>query len=100
VLNGAALTVTGGGVSWTNNLAVDGSIGVGSPAVVTPPTLSFGHSGGGLQFSWTGSFKLQSQTNTIIRSKWIDYPGGGTSPVTVPIDVTKGAVFFRLVTGP
>ena len=30
VVNGAALTVTGAGANWTNNLAVDGSISVTS----------------------------------------------------------------------
>ena len=67
---------------------------------IAPPTLSFTNTGGGLQFSWTGSFKLQAQTNTIlvgISTNWSDYPGGGSSPVTVPIDATKGSVFFRLV---
>jgi autotransporter-associated beta strand protein len=103
VLNGAALTVTGGGATWTNNLAVDGSISVASVLVVTPPTMNFTHTGNSLQFSWTSGFKLQVQTNSIhvgISTNWADYPGGGTSPVTVPIDVTKETVFFRLVSTP
>jgi autotransporter-associated beta strand protein len=101
LLNGSALTITGGNATWTNNLAVDGSITVTAVTSVTPPTLTFSHSGsGGLQFSWTGSFKLQSQTNSISRNNWADYPAGGTSPVTVPIDVTKGSVLFRLVSAP
>jgi hypothetical protein len=56
--------------------------------------------GNDLQFSWTGSFKLQSQTNGFnvgISSNWADYPGGGASPVIVPIDATQATVFFRLV---
>jgi fibronectin-binding autotransporter adhesin len=104
VANGAALTVTGGNATWANNLAVDGSISVATVLVVTPPTLTFTPIGGNsLQFSWTGSFKLQSQTNSInvgISNNWVDYPGGGTSPVTAPIDVTKGTVFFRLAPAP
>ncbi|MGA2748936.1 MAG: hypothetical protein ABSG59_09190 [Verrucomicrobiota bacterium] len=46
------------------------------------------------------SFKLQAQTNSIsvgISTNWADYPGGGTSPVTVAIDGTTETVFFRLV---
>ncbi|GEM_PF-691401 len=102
VLNGAAFTVTGGGVNWTNNLAVDGSITAGS--AISRPTLNFTNVGGNsLRFSWTGSFKLQVQTNSInvgLGTNWVNYPGGGTSPVIVPADATKGAVFFRLAPTP
>jgi autotransporter-associated beta strand protein len=103
VQNGALLTVTGSGATWNNNLVVDGSISVASVLVVTPPTLNFTNTGNGLQFSWTGSFKLQAQTNHInvgISTNWVDYPGGGTSPVTVPVSLTNGAAFFRLVSTP
>ncbi len=105
VANGAALTVSGGGATWVNNLAVDGSITVATvTAPPTPPTLVVSPSGGSLQFSWTGSgFKLQAQTNSLsvgISNNWGDYPGGGTSPVNVPINVANGAVFFRLISTP
>jgi autotransporter-associated beta strand protein len=101
VLNGAALTVSGGGATWTNNLVDDGSISV--IGFVPAPTLNFTKIGNSLQFTWTGSFKLQSQTNSLsvgIRSNWGDYPGGGTSPITVPIDATQATVFFRLAPTP
>jgi hypothetical protein len=65
--------------------------------------LNFTHTGNSIQFSWTGSFKLQAQTNSLsvgLSTNWMDYPGGGTSPVTVPIGVTNGTVFFRLVSTP
>jgi len=29
-------------------------------------------------------------------TNWVDYPGGGTNPVDVPIDRLNKAVFFRL----
>ena len=99
IQNGGALTVTGAGVTWTNNLAMDGSISV----LTAPPTLNFTQMGDSLQFSWTGDFKLQSQTNDItvgISTNWGDYPGGGSSPVTVPIDAANETVFFRLVSIP
>jgi autotransporter-associated beta strand protein len=102
--NGAALTVAGAGATWANNLAVDGSITVNS--VIAPPALNFTEIGNSLRFSWTDgfySFKLQAQTNSLsvgITTNWVDYPFGGTSPVTVPIDVTNGTVFFRLVPKP
>lgn len=66
---------------------------------VAAPTLNFTSSGGNLQFSWTGSFKLQSQTNTLstgIGGPWFDYPGGGSSPVNVLVDPAQPSVFFRL----
>ena len=105
VANGAALTVSGGGATWVNNLAVDGSITVATvTAPPTPPTLVVSPSGGSLQFSWTGSgFKLQAQTNSLsvgISNNWGDYPGGGASPVSVPINVANGSVFFRLISTP
>jgi fibronectin-binding autotransporter adhesin len=77
--------------------------GTGALEVVTtePPVLQFANLGGGqLQFSWTGAYKLQAQTNALsigISNNWADYPGGGSSPVTVPVDPAQGSVFFRLV---
>ncbi len=76
--------------------------GAGSLLVTSslPPKLGFTRSGNSLQFSWDGSFKLQAQTNMVnvgISTNWSDYPGGGSSPVTVPIDSANGTVVFRLV---
>ena len=68
-------------------------------AVVPSPTLNFTNSGGSLDFSWTGSFKLQAQTNALnvgIGTNWSDYPGGSTSPVNVTLDPAQPSVFFRL----
>ena len=85
------------GYNWTNNLAGDGSVGVASLA--GSPTLTYSQSAGHLNLSWTGPYKLQAQTNTLsigISNNWHDVTGGGTSPVSVPIDSANGAVFFRL----
>ena len=88
-----------GGLAWdTSNL------GSGILAVVVssgPPTLNVIQTGSSLNFSWTGTYKLQSQTNALnigLNSNWGDYPGGGSSPVNVTIDPTAPSVFFRLVT--
>jgi hypothetical protein len=54
----------------------------------------------GLQFSWTGDFKLQAQTNSLnlgTDTNWFDYPGGTNSPITVPVDATLDTLFFRLI---
>jgi autotransporter-associated beta strand protein len=100
LLNGAVISVIGARATWINNLAVDGSIYVAT--VVPPPTLTFTQAGNNLQFSWSdglNSFKLQAQTNRFnagLGTIWSDYPGGGTSPITVVIDAANGATFFRL----
>lgn len=102
---GSTLTITGGGpgVTWANNLETDGSITVVT-APPPSPTLDFTRTGDNtLRFEWTGSFKLQAQTNSLsggLGSQWFDYPGGSVSPVNVTVDPTKGTVFFRLVNTP
>lgn len=78
----------------TDSLATTGVL-----SVVGAPTLNYTNNGTNLGFSWSGAFKLQSQTNGLnvgISTNWGDYPGGGSSPVSVPIDVLRGSVFFRL----
>lgn len=88
------------GYTWdTTQLAVDGTIRVAE--VLAPPTLITTPVSGGLQFTWDGNYKLQAQTNSLsvgLSTNWFDYPGGGTSGVTVPIDTAKDTVFFRLST--
>jgi hypothetical protein len=70
------------------------------------PMLIFTQTGNSLQFSWNttfGAFRLQAQTNDLsvgLSQDWFDYPGGGTSPVIVPLGATNGAVFFRLISTP
>ena len=101
VANGAAMTVSGGlpaGLAWQNNLEVDGSISVVSGSV-TPPTLGVSQAGNVLTFTWTGSFKLQSQTNSLntgLNNAWFDYPGGNVSGVTATVNPANPTVFFRL----
>jgi autotransporter-associated beta strand protein len=56
VLNGAAMTITGGGVTWANNLAVNGSVQVTLPyATLTssPKITSFSLQGGNAILSGT-----------------------------------------------
>jgi fibronectin-binding autotransporter adhesin len=106
--NGALINVSGGRATWTNGLAVDGSVGV--VTVSPPPILSVTNLGtGGLKFAWSDSlsiFKLQWQTNSLskgIQTTWSDYPGGGTSPVTVPymfLRTNSQAAFFRIISVP
>jgi hypothetical protein len=63
------------------------------------PTLNVTNNGTSLSFSWTGSFKLQAQTNNFnvgLSGNWGDYPGGSVSPVNVTINPANPTVFFRL----
>ncbi|HEX5218329.1 MAG TPA: autotransporter-associated beta strand repeat-containing protein [Verrucomicrobiae bacterium] len=85
--------------TWQNDVALNGSVKVLSVTPITPPTLGVSQTGNTLNFSWTGPFKLQSQTNSLnfgISSNWSDYPGGSASPVSVTINPTNPTVFFRL----
>lgn len=95
------------GYTWDSaNLNVDGSVTV--TAVEPPPVLNAVSSGGMLEFTWTSSFnyKLQAQWSTANvglipdEEAWFDYPDGGTSPVSVPLDPAQPAMFFRLAPAP
>lgn len=98
-INAASVTIASGGGGAFN--PATGELTVTS--VPAAPTLNFNQGGGSLQFSWTtgnGIFHLQAQTNGLgvgINTNWGNYPGGTTSPVTVPIDAAQETVFFRLV---
>jgi hypothetical protein len=71
--------------------------------VAPAPALAWRFDGGTrtLELSWSGSgFRLQAQTNGLgvgLSTNWFDYPGGESSPVTTPVDLTSHAVFYRLV---
>ena len=84
------------GLSWnTDNLASAGTLVIAGSSA---PTLGYSQSGGVFTFTWSGSYKLQAQTNPLtvgISTNWSDYPGGGSSGVTVTI-TNNPAVFFRL----
>ncbi|HEX5218694.1 MAG TPA: autotransporter-associated beta strand repeat-containing protein [Verrucomicrobiae bacterium] len=92
----------GGGNEWSFNPAT-GALTVVATGSVVPP-LNFTQTGSNLQFSWTNAlFILQAQTNTLgtglvnSSSAWFNYPGGSSSPVSVPMNVANGSVFFRLI---
>jgi len=102
--NGQLATVTLGGVATLRTTSLTGNVNPNSyllvPLVQTAPLLDYNYSAGVLTISWSGSgFRLQAQTNSLsvgLNGNWSDYPGGGTSPVGVTVDKTKGSVFFRL----
>jgi autotransporter-associated beta strand protein len=103
VSNGAALVVTGGAVSWVNNLSVDGSIQV-APSIANYPTnISYSLSGGTLNISWPGThlgWILQSQTNALgvgLTTNWHDVSGtAGVTNQSASLDPANPTVFYRL----
>ena len=94
-----------GGSGSFSSIVSDPGVTVGfADGVVTVlsaggPTLDYTVLGGGvIQFSWTGAFKLQSQTNSLgvgLSNNWVDYPDT-SNPVNVTNDGSIPASFFRL----
>lgn len=85
----------GTGLAWS---FANGVLSVVSSAA--PPTLGVVQTGNALTFTWSGAFKLQSQTNSLntgLSGTWFDYPGGNSSPANVTINPANGSVFFRLI---
>lgn len=85
----------GDGLEWS---LVNGVLSVVTNTA--PPTLQIAKTNSTLTFSWTGAYKLQSQTNSLsvgLSTNWSDYPGGSNSPVNAIIDVSNPTVFFRLL---
>ena len=102
---GSAPSVSLGALNGAlGNLAIVGNaVKLNITGLVAPPTLIFTNLGNSIQFSWTGAFKLQSQTNGLnvgLGTNWADYSGGSTSPVTVLMDALNESVCFRLVSTP
>ena len=109
VVNGSTLKVAGGGMNWTNNLAVDGSIQALSVAPTTanyPTNITFNLTGSTLTIGWPAThlgWILQSESNslsvglTLASNTWFDVTGtaSGTN-ASVTINPNNPTVFFRL----
>jgi hypothetical protein len=109
VVGGLGLTIAGpAGVTFTNNLEVDGSIAVltvpGGPVIPTTPTnITFSVASGNLTIGWPSNYVgwiLQSQTNLRsvgLKTNWFNVAGSGaTNTMTFPVNKTDPTVFFRL----
>jgi autotransporter-associated beta strand protein len=106
VSGGGSLAITGGGanVTWTNKLAVDGSIAVASVVSTTRTNITISVSGNNLTLGWPADhtgWALQAQTNAPgqgLGTNWATVPGStGVNQVVMPINPANGSVFFRLV---
>jgi autotransporter-associated beta strand protein len=108
VANGSALIVTGGGILWTNRLALDGTIAVLATSILpsTPTNISFSVSSGNISITWPGSYlgwQLEAQTNTLRsglntnNSAWSIIPGSTTTTnESFIISPANPSVFYRL----
>ena len=92
------------GLSWTNNLAVDGTLAVLSSVLTTPTNLVWSVSGTNMGLSWPADhrgWRLQVQTNSLssgLGTNWVTVPNStNTTQVIMPIGMDNGSVFFRLV---
>lgn len=71
-------------------------VGQSIPLEPNPPVISTSMSGSDLIVSWTSpsTFTLQTRSSLLF-GNWKNYPGGSTSPVTIPM--TNAVEFLRLV---
>ena len=107
VVGGATLTITGGGATWTNKLAVNGTIVVIPSVNTTPTNIVSSVSGNTLTLSWPADhtgWRLIAQTNTLssglkaATNNWFTVPNSTTvNSMSIPINPANATVFYRLV---
>ena len=102
VTGAGTMAITGGGMNWQNNLAVDGSItatSANSGPATNPTNMTFSVSGGNLSISWPADhlgWTLQSSTN-LTNAIWPAVAGSSTvTNVVIPIDPTVPRTFYRM----
>jgi fibronectin-binding autotransporter adhesin len=98
VTGGATMKVIGGGVGWSNQLAVNGMIVVSS---TNPPTIGTSLSGLTLTLSWPPDYfgwVVQSNSVSLTSTNWFTVPNTGNA-TSYPITITSARtnVFYRLV---
>jgi autotransporter-associated beta strand protein len=101
-----ATVVLPAGPTWTNKLAVDGTIAIlAVPVTVNTnaTNLTATYGGGNLQLGWPTShigWELQVQTNgrsVGLWTNWFVVPGSTTTnQMTIPTSPANGTVFYRL----
>jgi autotransporter-associated beta strand protein len=95
------LPPTPSGLTWTNKVALDGSIALVAAPAPTPANITYSVSGGNLIMNWPAGqgWKLQSQTNLLtvgITTNWVTVPGA-VPPFTNAVNAANKTVFYRLV---
>jgi autotransporter-associated beta strand protein len=101
VSNGDAMTVSGSSVTWSNRLALDGTIEVLSLIPTTPTNLTASLSDGTLTLSWPSShlgWSVQSNAVSVTSpANWFTIPGSsGATQIVITVDPAKPNVFYRM----
>lgn len=106
VTGGNTLVVTGAvsaGLTWTNKLAVDGTIQVVQGFATYATNISYSVSGSTLTVTWPATHQgwfLQAQTNSLstgLGTNWVTIPGtDATTTTNLPIVPGNPSVFYRL----
>jgi rhamnogalacturonan endolyase len=87
-----------------NGESADSQQASARPVSTTPPQLVFNRDGTQFQFTWPSDhigWRLEAQTNSPgagIGNNWVTIENSSaTNQITIPIDPSRGSVFFRLV---
>lgn len=101
------LPVLPSGMTWSNSLAVDGSIQVVATVNTNPTNITSSVSGNTLTLSWPSDhtgWRLQAQTNSAAAGlnpnagAWFTVPGStSVNTESFTMDPAQGTVFYRLV---
>lgn len=99
--NGSAMTITGGGMVWSNRLALDGKIEAVAVFPTTPTNLTASVSGSTLTLSWPANYlgwSVQSNAVSVVSpGDWFTVPGSAsTTTLNITIDPAKPNVFYRM----
>lgn len=87
-----------GGIYGSGTTGIDpASTGTITVTGFAPVVLNAANSGGNLNLSWSGVYKLQSSPS-LTPAVWTDVPGAVTSPVSIPVNPATPQLFYRLVT--
>ena len=104
VTGAASLAVIGGGVTWSNALALNGTIQVVPGVDTTPTNITIVVNNGNIELSWPANhtgWYLEVQTNTVangLGTNWVVIPNTQlNNSYTNPINPANGSVFYRMV---
>ena len=89
-------------LSWTNKLAINGSIAVFSGVNTTPGIITNTFAGNNLTMSWSADrigWRLVTHTNLAAPvASWVTVPGSaGVNTITVPVNTNGPQAYFRMV---
>ncbi|MGH7941353.1 MAG: hypothetical protein ACREFR_09805, partial [Limisphaerales bacterium] len=100
--------IPGPGLVWDiSSIPVNGTLNVLSTVNRNPTSIAFSLSGNQLTLSWPSDhtgWELEMQTNSLsvgINTNWVpDAASTSGDSITIPINLTNGTVFYRLVYPP